>query len=99
MSSAFPLIKTEIKTNDSFLNIYSFPNKKLVEDCIKEASSKLKYNMNRKVGFFSDTVDGMYSYGKLQISESQPLTPSLKLLLDIMNSYFKTDFNGIIINY
>ncbi len=51
---------------------------------------------NRDVGFFSDTSRG-YSFSG-QIAEANPLSPSLKALLDFVNDVFSASFNGILIN-
>ncbi len=51
---------------------------------------------NRDIGFFSDSSAG-YNYSK-QVAPSQPLTPVLRNLIDEVNKYLNTDFNGILIN-
>jgi alkylated DNA repair dioxygenase AlkB len=50
----------------------------------------------RDVNFFSDFSRG-YRYSG-QIMLSQPLTPELKALLDLVNEKFKDSFNGILVN-
>ena len=91
-------IKNEIDTGNSFLNLYSFKDEGLLTSCLKEIEGKLNISIFRKVGFFSDTFVGDYKYGNLKLTKSQPLTPSLDKLLKIVNEYFDTDSNGIIIN-
>ena len=91
-------IKTEIDTGESFLNIYSFIDENLLSMCVKEIDGKLNKSISRKVGFFSDTFNGSYKYGNLFITKSQPLTPSMNILLQIVNEFFETDSNGILIN-
>jgi len=93
-----PLLKTEIETDSSFLNIYSFENEGLLHNCVSDIKNKLIKNSYRKVGFFSDEFNGMYLYGKLKIVQSQPLSESLKILLNMINGIFETDYNGILVN-
>ena len=49
-----PLLSTKIETATSFLKIYSFPDKELLDNCILDIKKKLSVNRYRKVGFFSD---------------------------------------------
>jgi len=93
-----PLLKTEIRTPTSFLNIYSFENEELLNSCIDDIKDKLSESANRKVGFFSNKFDGNYLHGKLNIVKSKPLTESLSNLLDMINQIFETDYNGILVN-
>lgn len=94
-----PLLKTEIETESSFLNIYSFENnEELLNNCIDDIKDKLCKSGYRKVGFFSNKFHGNYLYGKLHIVKSQPLSQSLSILLDMINEIFETDYNGILIN-
>ena len=93
------LKQLEIKTQSSFLNIYTFEDTNLLDRCIEECSDKLEDGGNRKVSFFSDVVEGNYMYGDVRICRSQKLTPSLGKILDIINVRFDSDYNGIIINY
>jgi alkylated DNA repair dioxygenase AlkB len=51
---------------------------------------------NRNIGFFSNLSEGYYYSGKLM--PSQPLTESLTRLLTVVNMYWNTDFNGILVN-
>lgn len=94
----FNLISTPIQTEVSFLKIYEFSNPELIREAINETKDKLNTTSNRKVGFFSDIYKGFYCYGSIKLTESQALTPSIVSLLDIANTQFETDFNGIIIN-
>ena len=92
------LIRTEIDTEKSFLNIFTFKDEELLTSCFYEIKGKLNTNMSRKVGFFSDTFKGSYKYGDLHLTKSQKLSPSLSTLLKIVNDHFDTDANGILIN-
>jgi alkylated DNA repair dioxygenase AlkB len=89
---------TVIQTDRSFLKTYSFSDPALIENAINETKDKLNVSSKRMVGFFSDAYTGDYKYGKIRLTKSQPLTPSLSRLLEIANSQFETDYNGIIIN-
>jgi alkylated DNA repair dioxygenase AlkB len=51
---------------------------------------------NRNNGFFSNSSIGYYYSGKL--TASKPLTSALNHLLDLINTQFNSDFNGILIN-
>jgi hypothetical protein len=93
------LKSVEIKTNSSFLDIYTFNNTNLLDRCIDESKDKLEDVGTRKVSFFSDSVTGNYMYGDLRVCKSQKLTPALKEMLDFINERFNSDYNGIIINY
>lgn len=53
-------------------------------------------HQNRDIGFFSDESSG-YNYSK-QIAAAKPLTPTLQILLTLLNQHLNTDFNGILIN-
>jgi alkylated DNA repair dioxygenase AlkB len=97
--SSLPLLKTPVKTESSFLNIYSFPDKTLLDNCIQEAKDNLDIGLNRNVGFFTDAMKESYYYGRLKVCDSRALTPSLKVLLDMINTMFETDYNGVLINY
>ena len=94
----FNLISTPIQTDSSFLKIYEFSNHELIRKAIDETKDKLNTSSNRRVGFFSDVFKGFYCYGTIKLTESQALTPSISSLLDVANTQFQTDFNGIIIN-
>ena len=96
-----------IKTETSFLDIHKLQNENILVSCIEEIKDKLIINppifvfgkkayQRRSVGFFSNTSVGYY-YSN-QIAKSIHLTPNLEKLLDIMNTKFNADFNGILIN-
>ena len=97
-----------IKTDKSFLDIYSFQNhENLLLSCIDEIKDKLidkpqififgkKCYQQRSIGFFSNTSIGYY-YSN-QLAKSIPLTNSLSIILNLINSKFNADFNGILIN-
>ncbi len=97
--SIIRLIDTPINTARSFFKIYNIQDKNLINNCIQEIKDKLHDSIERQVGFFSDIVKGDYNYGKLKVSTAKPLTPSLSTLLNIMNTKFNSDYNGILINY
>ena len=101
------MIKSPIKTPNSFLNIHTFNNLELVKCAINDIDTKLivrpkiiiygkEAHQNRNIGFFSNTSIGYFYSG--QLAESIPLTSNLKLLLDDINSMFKSNFNGILVN-
>lgn len=96
-----------IKTGNSYLTSCLFNNLELLELCVEETIPQLeirpeiivygrKCNQNRNVGFFSDTSIGYY-YSN-QLSRSKPLSTHLKYLLEAINTEFKCDFNGILVN-
>ena len=97
-----------IKTDKSFLDIHPFQNhEKLLLSCIDEIKDKLidkpqifvfgkKCYQQRSIGFFSNTSIGYY-YSN-QLAKSIPLTNKLKMVLDLINSKFNAEFNGILIN-
>ena len=99
-----------ILTENSFLNLYTFPldlSIKLIENSILSISDKLivnpqifvygrKCNQHRSIVFFSNSSSG-YKYSG-QIANSQPLTAELLILLEYINNLFKSEFNGILIN-
>jgi alkylated DNA repair dioxygenase AlkB len=97
--SIISLIDTPINTKRSFFKIYNIQDKNLINKCIQEIKDKLHDSIERQVGFFSDIVKEDYNYGTLKVSTAKPLTPSLSLLLDIINKEFNSDYNGILINY
>jgi alkylated DNA repair dioxygenase AlkB len=53
-------------------------------------------HQRRDVGHFSDVSSG-YKYSN-QIAKSSPLTIELKELMEKINSFLGTDFNGILVN-
>ena len=93
-----PLLSTKIETATSFLKIYSFPDKELLDNCILDIKKKLSVNRYRKVGFFSDDFSGDYMYGKMKIAKTEVLSPNMKNLLNMINEIFETDYNGILVN-
>ena len=50
----------------------------------------------RDVGFFSDESAG-YHYSR-RVAKAKPLTPALRLLLQIVNCIYAMDWNGMLIN-
>ena len=54
-------------------------------------------NQHRNINFFSDTSIGYNYSGKLM--KSQPLTKHLKTLMQIINIYFNSDYNAILVNH
>lgn len=106
MDSTKP-ITYPIRTKDSYLKVGKFVDMELLMRCSEEIVGSLnerpeitvfgkKCNQPRNVGFFSDESVG-YWYSR-QLSKSKPLTPSLKLLLEIVNREFEGNFNGILVN-
>ena len=95
------LMDTIIQTDKSFLNVHQYT---LDEQCIKDVSDKLLENpeievygkrcyQHRSIGFFSDESLG-YKYSR-KFMKSQPLSSSLKELLNTINSlsiYFSASF-------
>ena len=93
--------------NTAFLDKGSFINKELLEKCIIDIEPQLelkpeivifgkKCKQQRNIGFFSDKSKG-YKYSN-KMMESKPLTQAICELLDIVNSEFGTQFNGILVN-
>lgn len=91
----------------AFLDKGSFINKELLEKCIIDIEPQLelkpeivifgkKCKQQRNIGFFSDKSKG-YKYSN-KMMESKPLTQAIRELLDIVNSEFGTQFNGILVN-
>ncbi len=99
MSDTIELIDQPINTHRSYFKLYKIHNKALINSCIQEIKDKVHDNLDRQVGFFSDIVKGDYNYGQLKVSTAKPLTPSLSVLLDKINTEFNSDYNGILINY
>ena len=97
----FPLIKTEISIDKSFLNIYTFNHtdkELLLKSCTEGIKDNLNVSSHRQLAFFSDDYDGIYYYGKWALTKSQRLTPALGTMLQLINDYFNADCNGIIVN-
>jgi len=99
-----PLIKTE----KSFLNIYSGEEyADLILQCIAEIDNKLEDNkplqmygktvfQRRSIGFFSNESIGYYYSGQLE--RSKPLGNNCLKLMQLINERFDTDNNGILVN-
>lgn len=97
-----------IKTENSFLNVYSYEEySDLIEKCVEEVKDKLSIKppilffgktvqQQRDVGFFSDQSIGYY-YSK-QLEKSKPLKSSCSELMKIVNEKFGTNYNGILVN-
>lgn len=94
----FSLISTPLQTELSFLKIYYFSEPELIKKTINETKDKLNKNLSREVGFFSNEFKGFYCYGKMKLTEAQPLKESSSKLIDIANNQFNTDYNGLLIN-
>ena len=97
----------EIKTQDSYLKIFNFPDKQLLKKCVLDVTNELNEyppiifrgkicHQRRAVGFFSNEIVG-YKYSN-QIASSKPMTVSLLKLLEQINNIFETNYNGILIN-
>jgi alkylated DNA repair dioxygenase AlkB len=96
-----------IQTERSYLGKIHADIDDLLYDCVQEVDGNLNETptinvfgreavQHRNIGFFSDISEG-YRYSR-QLSASKPLTPSLSLLLELVNTEFNTDFNGILVN-
>jgi alkylated DNA repair dioxygenase AlkB len=96
-----------MQTEQSFLNFTEFPNKALLKNCVAEVTTELdeypeirvfgkQCRQRRCVGFFSNESKGYYYSG--QLAKSKPLSPQLQELLSIVNTTFKTSYNGILVN-
>lgn len=98
-----------IKTEHSFLTTINLNKQyyELVKKCIDYIDPKLhhkpeifvmgkKCNQNRDIGFFSNKSIGYYYSNKLM--KSQQLGEELEVLLNVVNSIFKSNFNGILVN-
>ena len=81
--------------------------KNVINDCVLKVKPLLIKNppikvygkihkQPRTIGFFSDESIG-YRYSK-QLMKSQPLLPCLKSMLNTVNVYFKSNYNGILVN-
>lgn len=100
---------TVVRTDRSHLTLHPVPEEWLVQlaDVVEEIQSLLDYHppvmiygkqchQQRSVSFFSDQSIG-YRYSG-QLARSKPLTPSLRSLLEHVNTYFHASFNGILVN-
>ena len=96
-----------IQTATSCLATCILDDNELLQYCITAADKLLVTNppirvfgksaiQHRGVGFFSNESKGYY-YSR-QFAKSIPLSISLQKLLNIANSLFKAQFNGILIN-
>ena len=102
------LLTHHIETAESALTSQPFQNRALVDKCIAWVENKLQKKppvfvfgkwrqQPRNVGFFSDKSVG-YKYSG-QLMKSQPLSKSLKALLEEINALYPgADFNGILVN-
>jgi alkylated DNA repair dioxygenase AlkB len=101
--------ETKIETDTSKLIVHQLPTN--IMDKIKMAVEESKDKLNktpkifvfgkeckqhRNVGFFSNTSIGYKYSGRL--SSSKELTQNLKTILEYINNYFSSDYNGILIN-
>jgi len=82
-------------------------DQKLLEECVEDIKDILDIKppikifdkicyQRRDVGFFSDSSIG-YHYAN-QLAKSKPMTINLDLLIELINDFFDSDFNGILIN-
>ena len=96
-----------LHTTDSFLATYRLNEDELIEQCVTEVKDQLVprpefilydkvCHQNRNLAFFSNTSSG-YKYSTY-LAKSIPLTPSLEKLLELVNTYHHTEFNGILVN-
>jgi alkylated DNA repair dioxygenase AlkB len=96
-----------LQTTDSFLATYRLNEDELIEQCVSEVKDQLVprpefilydkvCHQNRNLAFFSNTSSG-YKYSTY-LAKSIPLTPSLEKLLELVNTYHHTEFNGILVN-
>jgi alkylated DNA repair dioxygenase AlkB len=96
-----------IQTEKSKLLSFDFGNEDLLSHCYSEIQSKLLIRpeififnkicyQKRNVGFFSDTSIG-YKYSN-KLMSSQKLTPCLTILLNGLNQFLGSKYNGILIN-
>ena len=97
-----------IKTETSELSTHRiFNDDELIKSCVEYVKDKLLVNppivvygkqvyQHRSIGFYSDFSNGYYYSG--QFAKSLPLSEVLKKLLSEINTYFNTDYNGILVN-
>ncbi len=96
-----------LQTSTSFLSTYTLCDLDLISECANQVKDKLVHkpefvlydktcHQNRNLAFFSNTSKG-YSYSTY-VAKSIPLTPTLEKLLDVVNAFYKTEFNGILVN-
>lgn len=103
-----------IQTQKSFLTKYNINDinqsnldQKLLDNCVEDIKDKLDIrppikifdkivNQKRDVSFFSDKSIGYYYSNSL--AKSKPMTMNLDLLIELINEFFGSNFNGILIN-
>lgn len=101
--------ETKIETEKSKLILHQLPTDILdtIKMAIEESKDKLnktpkifvfgkECKQHRNVGFFSNESIGYKYSGRL--ASSKELSTSLKTILEYVNGYFNTDYNGILIN-
>lgn len=105
----FPIIDVAIDTKKSALRIYNADVlNDLLEKCANDVSDLLlEYpeiiimgkiaHQRRSIGFFAEPGVEGYKYSG-QIAKSQKLTKNLKMLLKFINTEFKDNYNGILVN-
>jgi alkylated DNA repair dioxygenase AlkB len=99
-----------LRTNNSYLKIGYLDEREicLLESAIEEIQGQLLVNpeiivfgkkvyQHRSVGFFSNVTTGYLYSGRIALAHS--LTPSLMRLLQNINQFFQSNYNGILINY
>tara|TARA_B100001093_G_C26717716_1_gene966394 strand:- start:268 stop:849 length:582 start_codon:yes stop_codon:yes gene_type:complete len=100
--------ETIIETEKSWLKKGKITNLELMRKSVEESLPNLIErpeielfgkicHQNRNVGFFSDESIG-YRYSR-RLMASLPLTPSLKILLALVNELTGSNFNGILVNF
>ena len=103
------MTETKIETAKSKLIVHQLTTYILnvIKMAVEESKEKLnktpkifvfgkECKQHRNVGFFSNESIGYKYSGKL--TTSKELTPYLKTILEYVNGYFNTDYNGILIN-
>jgi alkylated DNA repair dioxygenase AlkB len=97
------LLTTEL----SFLSKRPLPDPSVLDQCVLDCKDLLlvkppififgkECHQQRDIGFFSNTSKG-YQYSG-QMAPSQPLSDSLKTLLETVNELYGAEFNGILVN-
>ena len=109
MDKIYNNMQTLIKTEKSFLNVYSCEEySDIIQKCINEVKDELLVKppiqlygktvyQQRNIGFFSNESIGYYYSG--QLAKSKPLSIYTEELMKIINSRFGTKYNGILVNY
>ena len=97
-----------IKTDSSFLNVYVCDEySEIIKKCIEEVKNELLVKppielygktvyQQRSIGFFSNESIGYYYSG--QLAKSKLLQPNITHLMNIINTRFNTQYNGILVN-